>query len=876
MTFKRVFLALGALLIASSCLAASVADRSPFAQGVWWNPARSGDGFQIFNADGQVALLWYTYDDAGKPIWYIAQGDLGSLGTQSWPLLKHRWANGRRADGTQVGTVRLTVRHPEGMDLAWEIGGKQGTWAIQPFTISGVINETDHSGLWFDPANSGWGFSLTEQGDIMGGLLFTYDTAGAPTWVAGFDRTPNTVELHAFTGSCTACTYNPPTTRSVGRLSFDFQSETRITVFNEMTLPMAAGVNIGGARLVSLSRPASWRAADRQLASFSDEASLKTYLDAGMMHLPPSSGGADFSAAPPAAAYSPTNLVESGVDEADLVKTNGRFVYAYAPTGSSSWPTVRFAEVGAEGATLTIRGSVTLLGGSTSQMASTGLYLDGDKLVSVIGTQPLSVSPWMAPSSWTQGITHVEVMSLGSSGVPFTSWRAEIEGHVVASRRIGQRLYVISRYAPYVPGFVFGATSGSTVASNRQLLANTPLSAMLPNVRINGGAPAPVVAASAVHAPPQGSRRPMANMILVTAIDLGTPHVAQALAVIGNVESVYASSTDLFVASSRHEYRSAGGALLPVQPTFTLTDVHQVRLGTDAMSIVGSASIEGFLSSDPERAAFRLSEHQGRLRAVTSIVRAGGWISDISNRLTILEPSALAPGLLRTVSWLPNARRPQTLGKPFEELHGTRFVGDRLYAVTYLAPLGVDPLYIVDLADSADPRISGTLEVPGFSDYLHPLANDLLLGFGRDATSTGALQGLQVSLYDVRDAGKPREMQRIVIGTGGSDSALLRDHHALSALPKADGSLSIAFPARILEGVRQRSGLMRYELRGAGPVDARLEQGAHLITHELAAGLGFRDPASNGRSVLFRNGAVYIGNGQFWHQDGAGSTTGPY
>lgn len=257
MTVKRLLAATFALLLAVPALATSVADRSPFAQGVWWNPARSGDGFEIFNAAGQVMLIWYTYDDAERPIWYTAQGDLGTLGAQSWALLKHRWSNGRKAEATQVGTLRLDVRHPEAADLVWQIGGKQGTWPIQPFTVSGVTSEIDHSGMWFDPANSGWGFSLTEQGDVMGGLLFTYDTAGEPTWAAGFDRTPGRVELYSFTGACTGCAYRAPTPRSVGRLSFDFRSETQLTVFNELTLPMAAGTNIGGARLMQLSRPAS-------------------------------------------------------------------------------------------------------------------------------------------------------------------------------------------------------------------------------------------------------------------------------------------------------------------------------------------------------------------------------------------------------------------------------------------------------------------------------------------------------------------------------------------------------------------------------------------------------------------------------------------
>ena len=185
MSLQGILPGLVALLLAAPSFAVSVAERSPFAQGHWWDPARSGSGFELFSTADQVAVVWFTYDDAGRPTWYTAQGDLGSLGSQSWPLLRHRWSNGRIDGSTVAGSLRLNVRHPESADVVWEIGGKQGTWAIQPLIVSGVINEVDHSDSWFDPGNSGWGFSLTEQGDAFGGVLFTYDASGAPTWVAG-------------------------------------------------------------------------------------------------------------------------------------------------------------------------------------------------------------------------------------------------------------------------------------------------------------------------------------------------------------------------------------------------------------------------------------------------------------------------------------------------------------------------------------------------------------------------------------------------------------------------------------------------------------------------------------------------------------------
>jgi uncharacterized secreted protein with C-terminal beta-propeller domain len=484
-------------------------------------------------------------------------------------------------------------------------------------------------------------------------------------------------------------------------------------------------------------------------------------------------------------------------------------------------------------------------------------------------------------------------MDLANPEAPATRWRARIEGHFIATRRIGSRLYVVSRFAPVVPGYRLGATDPASVEANRRILAEVPLASLLPKVSIDGGAPVPAVDASAVYLPPQGARPPTAETTLVTAIELDTPRIAQALAVAGPVETVYASPENLYVASSRWNSRNPSGGLLP-EFAFQVTDIHQLRLGAEALSVAGSASVEGYLSREPDLAPFRMGEHAGRLRVVTS--SGAMWGTLTRNRVTILEPSAVAPGLLKTVSWLPNARRPEPLGKPGEIVYGTRFVGDRLYAVTFKM---ADPLYVVDLADAADPRIAGALDLPGFSDYLHPLPNGLLLGFGKDALpaidmgdgSFSWYQGLQLSLYDVSSAAVPRQLQRILVGKRGSDSALLESHHALSLLKRADGSTAIAIPAAVHDGPYpmygtgpssiypwSHSGVLRFELRGETAANAQLVQLPTAVTRVVSSS-DFPWPDGGrrgGRTVIFSNGTVYVGNGQFWRINAAGSVAGPY
>lgn len=884
MNMKRLAAVLFAFAAAVAS-AANMSERSPFFQGHWWDPGHSGHGFEIFNAAGHVMSIWYTYDQAGKPIWYTAQGEVSELGTVSWPLQKHTWSNGRISSSTNVGEMRLVVNHAEEISAQWRIGTATGGWTLRPYMASNLVGEIDHTGHWYDPTQSGWGFTLTDQGDTMGSVLYAYDAAGQPTWVAGFDkRTGNRINFYSLVGTPPTAAYTNPAATPAGYIDFEYQTETRLTLRPALTVPLAADVHLMGAQAMQLGRPASMRAADRQLARFDAEALLKAYLTEGMMNAPSGGGGIDFSAPPPMAVFSPTNLQEEGVDEADFAKTDGRYVYAFRHDQyGGALPSVRYATLGADGASLGQTGSVDLLGtrATYQEMAYKGLIAHGNRLVAISGTQASSgFDPWTASGAWTGGKTHVEVLDTTDTGAPVTRWRALIEGHILSTRRVGERVYVVTRFVPNLPGFTFGAYYAPERAANRALLAATPLQALLPRVSIDGAASVALLDAASVYAPPTGARLLMPDLVVVTAIDLSTPRITQSLAVSGGADTVYASPANLYVASSRTPLSGSFASLQP-PPPYYVTDVNRIALDPAGMSVAGTGIVEGYISADPDMRPLRMSEKDGRLRIVTtSNVMWGGTVSQ---RLTILEPSSVSPGLMRVVSFLPNAQRPEAFGKPNEELKGTRFVGDRLYAVTFRR---IDPLYVVDMSQPADPRITGVLEVPGFADYLHPLPSGQLIGFGQDAELNGATKGLLLTLYNVDAAGVPVEVQRFSLGKQGSYSALLDNPHAFSALLRPDTSGTIAFPARINEGPMQPSGaipwnfsgVLRFDLQRSSPTEVRMGPPEFLVSHSSTTTSvdSYRDPAvRNGRSILFQAGTVYVGDGKFWHQDAAGQTTGP-
>ena len=221
-------------------------------------------------------------------------------------------------------------------------------------------------------------------------------------------------------------------------------------------------------------------------------------------------------------------------------------------------------------------------------------------------------------------------------------------------------------------------------------------------------------------------------------------------------------------------------------------------------------------------------------------------------RLTVLRER---PGeaLLQTVATLPNAARPAPLGKPGEQVFAVRFVGDRGFVVTFRR---TDPLYVLDLSDPADPRVTGELEVAGFSEMLVPLANGLLLGVGRDADALGRATGLKVALFDVADPAQPRQRASLSLGAAGSMSALDGSRHGLNLMAVGD-TVRIALPANLSASDYQdwRHGLQRLEVDTA----ARTLRDLGLLGATVGAGYL---PISLERSVQIGDWVYHLREGQ--------------
>ncbi len=210
------------------------------------------------------------------------------------------------------------------------------------------------------------------------------------------------------------------------------------------------------------------------------------------------------------------------------------------------------------------------------------------------------------------------------------------------------------------------------------------------------------------------------------------------------------------------------------------TVVHRISISGNSIEYKSQGEVPGHVLNQ-----FSMDEHKGYFRIATTTSGNGGIIMPMARTFAAEErmvaPSVIAPPQQSSsqnhVYVLDGSM--QIVGKiedlaPGERIYSVRFIGDRGYMVTFRQ---VDPLFVIDL-NPGEPKVLGYLKIPGVSDYLHPYDETHLIGVGRDATEEGRVLGLKLSLFDVTDVSAPKEISKYVIGKRGTYSEVINDHKA--------------------------------------------------------------------------------------------------
>ena len=500
--------------------------------------------------------------------------------------------------------------------------------------------------------------------------------------------------------------------------------------------------------------------------------------------------------------FTGTYTQEKNVDEFDVVRYDGEHLYV-APrrlfhccfgaleaqgdgavnTGDPATASIRMLETDPANASATLAGTIPLEEGVSVQ----GMYVDGNRLFALTAELIYGSygDAWSSLAIWAPEQLGFHIYDISDKSAPVQEVDVSIEGVFVESRRIGNVVYILSRYAPNVEGLFYSPQNAAESAHNEALLTNLPLDDLLPTITIDG-VTQPLVDPENCYLSNDERTADYAVITSITAVPIDDPRAFVNTCYNDEVYGVYVSESAIYFPQ-----------ILGFQLPDVFTRIHKFSLNGTSVAYTGSADIEGQVWRGGQQ-DFRMSEKDGDLRVLSSKFDLNST-DFVDHLLYILRESPTAPEL-DIVSSLPNANRPEPIGKPNESLYGVRFLDDRAFAVTFLQ---IDPLYVIDLADPSDPRIAGTLEVTGFSDFLHPVSNELLLGLGAPAAGGG----VKVELFDVSELAAPLSRGSVTIGNQNSYSEARWDRHAFTYQADVAGVDRFTVPATNLV-----QGDIRYEV----------------------------------------------------------------
>ena len=469
-----------------------------------------------------------------------------------------------------------------------------------------------------------------------------------------------------------------------------------------------------------------------------------------------SAGGTDAVGSGP----SGTNLQEQGVDEPDLAKLqDGRLVVL---TGNR----VRVLSAEAQPRLL---GQLRIRG---EQNYGGELLLDGDRALAVVSG--FRAAPMPQPQSgsssreivdsrmYMPGTPTTRVLLLDMSGNrPTLIEEATYDAQYVSARLVDGtvRLVTTTRPQPEIFYPQGPADEREMLARNKAAAGKVKLVDVLPQVVRKDAEGTVVQRGNAVNCTQTfHARTPYGvSTLLVTTMRPGDGLAAtDSTAVTTDGDLVYASAERLYVATSRWGtagpvmpmLRSGSAASRPA-PDEVTTELHGFDISSPtATRYLGSGSVPGYVLG-----RWALSSHEGALRVATT--RQPPWNGEQSG-----ATSSMVVKLEERDGALVETGRVGGLGKT-EQIRAVRYFGDIAAVVTFRQ---TDPLYLLDL--SGKPKVLGELKVPGFSTYLHPLGDDLLLGLGQDAAEDGTVTGMQMSVFDISDLSKPAQVDRLRLGNG--------------------------------------------------------------------------------------------------------------
>ena len=456
--------------------------------------------------------------------------------------------------------------------------------------------------------------------------------------------------------------------------------------------------------------------------------------------------------------YSKTNTQVQGVDEADIVKTDGTYIY-YLTNEKLTIINTENASQMKEMSTIKFDETFT----------PEEIFLNNDKII-VIGKRyeydkterKIGIDEdYLYPNYMDKTYTSAKLYNVKDKINPTLERTVEVEGDYLTARMIGSNVYIASNkymYYAYIcntykstelneddfkPHYLDTATSNETKSINFDCIYYIP-------------------------------EFEDTNYLNIVAFNITNNQEANVESYLGAGEEIYASKENLYVTKTKYDYERKN-------KTSITTEIYKFNLNNANCTFAKAGDVPGSVLNQ-----FSMDECNGYFRIATT--DSTSWNSESNtNNLYVLNEN------LETIGKI------EGLAKG-ERIYSVRFMGNRAYMVTFVE---TDPLFVIDLSNPTTPTVLGELKIPGYSKYLHPYDETHLIGIGEDTEVVNygygdrvVTNGMKMAMFDVTDPNNPQELYNVKIGEKGTYSELLYNHKALLFSKEKN---IIAFPISITD-----------------------------------------------------------------------------
>lgn len=515
--------------------------------------------------------------------------------------------------------------------------------------------------------------------------------------------------------------------------------------------------------------------------------------------------------------FSTTNNQVAGVDEADIVKTDGEYIYTVTGT------TLFIISAGED---------AQVIEAIELDSAPTGLFVQGNKLAVFGNFYDIDYFRDMGFVPRRGGMTYFDVYDISDREEPKLLEEYKFEGTYFQARMYGDHVYFVVTSFPDgrgeypTPIIIQGETVKGMDVSDIYRFPVPYDSVQLATVHSIDLKGLGSVSSKAI-AVEWGNQLYMSeeNIYITTTENINEWEIRQEIimellrpkltaedkSLIERIEradndvlsqaekkqkiyEVYASYYEYMKTEDRQDFDDQVDKELKQRmeeyDALTYTIINRMSVDDGTVTVEATGKVPGSLNNQ-----FAMDEYDGHLRVATTIQPRWSWWGrpmPVDIAVEAVDAEAVAPDE-PVAKMMPPIERSESTNNVYvldmgmeivgdltglakgEQIYSTRFMGERLYMVTFRQ---VDPFFAIDLSDPTDPKEMGQLKIPGFSRYLHPYDENIIIGIGRDATDMGRQQGLKISLFDVTNPEKPVELAKWVADDEYSQSAAEYEHKA--------------------------------------------------------------------------------------------------